>query len=328
MPDEQPRSFAEAFDDFVAAYENKEEQKSDRPHKSLGEHLQEALRCLEREGYTKRDLIFTLDVEPLTVDRWFDGRVMRDTSYTAFKEFGEEIKRGKPQRVINVSDTALVTWRYVLENRQAQADRIWYISDGRFLLSSSSDIDTVVRNLFTVSYQQQKGMEPPIMTYLYPAKSETAAHLRQWETFLLHWQKQVPDSEPGQRLKGSIIGISIQDTSDLPWFLPGLRAILLERDSSLKGRGIVEGYIRVRLPDEPTTKIREVMAMPEMSEGDKGVKDDDVDDVDEDPHIPWLQVHRKVAKKWYMAIKYFYLQQVLRLIAEQEDDFHVHFVES
>lgn len=300
MSEEQLLALEHAFNAFVEAYE---ERRSAAKAEGL---LPKLLQCLEEANYTKRDIMFTLGLEALTVQRWSEeGKGMRPETYEAFKLFVRNILDAHPQRPINVSKTGFVSWRYIFEKRQAEwATRIWYISSGHFLLSNSRAFREVVRDLL-IEANQPPSRTSPVIVYLYPRASVSEAHLH-------IWKKSLDVIKAGKPLRGSVIGISIDDISIFPHFLPGVRGAILERQHE-KGQPDLEGYLRVRLFDETKESLLKALEPDEQSS-----------------HTPWLQVHPETAERWYLPCSEHFLDLVETKCKKQEEmgaKFQVHLLD-
>ena len=268
------------------------------------EQLRRILKCLYELQYTKRDITFALNVEPLTVDRWEDGnsKGMKSETYAEFRDFISDVIRGRSRRTVDISDTGFITWRYLMQE-QAAAKRIWYVASSKFLVDRSLAFKEAVKSLFL----KPQGREPiTCLVYLYPKGSDTESSLREWHETLLRMERQ------GTELRGSIIGIA-DDGADLPGiYLPGLRATLLEK-AGYSDPIQVEGYIRVKLKDDTKKKLLTAL-----------------DPLEEFPHTPWLTVDRETAERWYnYCEKRQYVEQVDRVCAEQtrkQKAFDVHYL--
>jgi hypothetical protein len=302
----------QALSRLEAAYERRND--PDAGPGSTATPLLETLQILEEIGYTKRDIMYSLNVEGLTVDRWLDGKDMKPNSLGAYRSFIREIIRGRPQRPINVSDTGFVTWRYVFEDRQARANRIWYIAASEFLVFRSLSVKEVLKNLFSKQRQKDeadlKKKHSPVLVYLYHTDSAAESSLRQWHHDLLEI------IEGGEPLEGTIIGIS-DEKNDLPWFLPGVRAVMLENGSAEESSVELEGYLLVPLPDAQTSSLLQALNTPEKR----------ILDV-ENPQLPWLSVHREVTEQWYSKCKYRYTKLIEAAVKDQEGngrDFAVYY---
>jgi hypothetical protein len=275
----------EAFNAFEAAYEAK-----DIAWGSV--RLKEVLICLRDLQYSRKDIAFALNIEQLTVDRWEDGasKGMKPDTFADFKVFILDVLNGKSRRAISVCDTGFVTWRQMV-NSQMASRRIWYIASSKFIGDRSIAFRDAARGIFV----PRPTLEPPTMVYIYPPGSETESSLKEWTPALPH-----------QELCGTIIGI---EDSTLPWFMPGMRAIMLEKTNRIPGRPQqLEGYVRVRVADE--NKLRLLNAL---------------DPIEEDtPHTPWLQVHRETVDRWHRYLEEGrYLERVQDIQQKQSGSFAV-----
>ena len=285
---------AHAFKEFVEFRENKTQLPKGAAHP-----LRKVFDCLSLLSYKKRDVMFALGVESLTVDRWIDGKGMNPSTYENFENFIHEIIAGKPQRSINVSDTGFLTWRYVFEQTQPWMNRIWYLTSSPFMLSTSPVFKLVATNLFLADKQEQEKRPKPTLIYLYPVISETAVSMLAWKSYL----EAVEQKEP---LKGTVIGIGV-DPFKLPWFLPETRIIMFEKhfeDSSID----VEGYIRIKLSDDVTHKLIKSLDPEEKT-----------------PRSPWIQINKNTVENWHIDCDTYFSKIVDQAVTDQgEKPFQVH----
>ncbi|MBV9850098.1 MAG: hypothetical protein JO250_10535 [Armatimonadetes bacterium] len=284
------KELEKAFHAFVEAQELKNAS-------IASEQLKKMLRCLYALKYTKKDITFALDVEPLTVARWEDGnsKGMKPDTYAGFMEFITDVFKGKSRRTVDISDTGFVTWRYLMQE-QAAARRIWYITSSKFLVDRSLAFREAVKNLFLKS----EGREPTRLVYLFPKGSGTESSLNEWCETLLRMESQ------GTELRGSIIGIA-DDGADAPGiYLPGLRVCMLEK-AGYTDPVQVKGYIRVKLEED--TKKKLLMAL---------------DPLEEFQHTPWLTVEREIVERWYnYCDKRGFTADVERICATQTERFAI-----
>jgi hypothetical protein len=247
--------------------------------------LQNVLQCLDNLKYSKRDLMFELDIEPLTVDRWRSGGSMKPDTFVVFREFVHDIMQGKLRRPISTADTGFISSTHLFEQRQPMATCIWYLARESFLLSRSRSLKDDVLNLFLAKKQRHS----PTLIYLYPRGSMT-------EVSLIDWKNRLHDIGRDEDLKGSVIGISLGEKGivKMPWFIPGLRIIMLEI------RNGVEGYIRVKTPQPNHDALCKVM----------GVENEDL-------QAPWLAVHREEVEQWHTICEERFSKRIAKVLQDQ-----------
>ena len=255
-------SLRASFQDFEAAYLVKD---TDATIIALVNTINE----LEAIGYSKKDLTFVLDIEPLSFDRWKNGNgSMKPNTFSDFQRIIGNILEGRSQRPMIVSDTGFVTWQYVFETQQPKAKRIWYISEGRFLLNRSFEVEEAVKNLFLASRQEDEKREPPTIAYLYPAEGDTEKSLSQWK-------ERVTESGDKELFSGTVIGIGLRGS--LSWFQPGIRSIVFE----MPGPSL-EGYLRFRLAAPFQGNVLRAFGAKENIQ-----------------HIQWIGVAEETVSEWY-----------------------------
>lgn len=281
---------------FTKAHQSKGEQ--------AGEKLKDVLNCLLNLQYSKSDLAFVFDVEPLTVERWLKGNekrtgtfTMRAETFAKFVERCQAILAGKSLHPIKASDSGFITWRYQVEHEQTTARRTWYIASSGLIPVNSLAFKESIKNLFSKERQNAENRKPPVKVYIYPPDSEAADSLVKWEASLL----QINEKE---NLCGSIIGIA---DSSLPWFLPGVRALILEKETD-RGEIYVKGYLRVPLQEDAQTKLLKAL-----------------DPLERNADTPWLSVQRPTAEEWYVGCMEKYGAQV-DLKCKEQDGFKVHYI--
>jgi len=292
MSREKFNHLEQEFNKFKQAFTDK----SDQAEKLLPSII-EAFAAL---GYTRNRLASTLDIDTLTIDRWRTGNTgMKDHSFLALSELVEDVIQGLPQLPVRVSDAGFITREYLFVMRQPLAKWIWYISEERFLLSRSRTLREEVRNLFIAEeqdkYAERLNLQDPIiprMIYVFPEHSETLFSLEDWFRSLDIFER----NEPG-KLRGTILGIKVTDTSSIPWFFPGLRSVILEVDGNL------EGYARLRIPRVNEETVLEAMGVEEP----------------EDAQRPWLRMHRDVTERCFARLEELYLRKVLNECEKQEE---------
>lgn len=276
------------------------ESPNDEAQLSVGKLLPEMLKCLEELGYDKKSVAFAVDVEMLTVERWgMGGKGVKLATLKKFKEFIEGILDGRSQLSLKAADSGFVTWRYLIEDQQAKSDRIWYISSSRFLLARSLDYKDAVKNLFLKERQEKENRNAPVMVYLYPRYSET-------DNSLVAWTRSLENISRLEPLCGTIIGI-VDDS--LNWFLPGVRAVMLEKSNTEKSERL-EGYIRVQLAAAAKEQLLKALDPKEKS-----------------PHTPWLTVANDTVSRWYFHCEEHYIGIVEDCLAKKNTDFAIYRVD-
>lgn len=261
--------------------------------------LQETLDELFKLGYSRRDLYVALDIEPLTFDRWQGGNVsMKPDTFREFKRLVEEVINDRSQRLINISDTGFLSWRYVFENRQMKARRIWYVTEGKFLLERSLDVKRSVSNLFSKDREGTEGYHEPVLIYLYRINGPT-------QSSLVTWYNNLVSTGEIKEFRGTVIGIG----ADLPWFQPGIRTMILEIDPLFAGGGVqLEAYLRIKLAQPFEGKVLQALGLPAN---------------DHPTHIQWLSVRADTITEWWTVINIHYSNLVNQLMASKTVDFDV-----
>src|SRR5579862_5634837 len=86
------------------------------------------LEVLKKLKYSKRELLYLLDVETVSLDRWSRGKPIRTENLKALQRLVKDAEGGISQHPIPACDTCFVPWRYLFGTRAAVARRVYYLS--------------------------------------------------------------------------------------------------------------------------------------------------------------------------------------------------------